>query len=586
MSKLELKLRWKCAHCGRALLALTLLACFFLSSYFSGSARADESPYSSALSPAWEKLREALQDNNFAAVNEQVEALKTARDASGILNLEPYSLALIDEAAGYLRASERDKAASLTRRAIELSPQSPRVLFRASPIARRSGADSSFSLMLKGLSLIPARGEWVMKTIIAAIYPSLWSLTLGMYIGFVLLLIERLVPALKTLGRMCPPAFKHLMPACFLTLVFMLPITLGPLWCLFVWSIFILLAIPERRFLAFAAGTLLVLWGTLIPLRENMQLWIEDPGVQAMLRVGGGSYSRSDSLLIERYVSQHGTDGVGWYMRGQVLLRDGKFAEASDSFSRAGVLIANEGGRIRALASQGMALFLQGKTAEALDHLQAADQAGLADAGLYYNMSRLLLETLRTEESREYFKKALAADKETTERLREREDLVPLGAATSLAELSLPWWVLLGTSLSPRLGSHEMHDTMAQVIMFPLNPIAIVGFGIALLALFFFVGTQPDRFPGITASRTMWHILRALLLLIPGGLWVLRGQPVRAAVVASFGVFLISPLIGWPDDSRNIFIVAPDLKGVYFAALGLFVLTIAFLGFEQIRREG
>ena len=526
----------------------------------------------------WLKVRDGMMEEDVQVVNAGVNELADLKLKLGINSLERYSLDLVSKGLEHLDRREMEDAAFYLRKALQLSPNSPKVLIQSSRLAHGTGFSTPWELLQKAFDQVGSSPQMLLGIMKAMIYPLLWALTLGLYFAFLFHFSFKINEFLENVVRKVPATLQGLFTPFAAVFLFCLPCVMGPLWCLFAWSAALFLFLPEKRLLGLFAGIVLVLWGALIPLRSNLGVWLTDDGIQAMLNSYSGVYRVSDKTTLEELTKRRPTDGVAFYMYGQILRRYLELDEAEKAFSKAEALL---GENEYISAQKGLIAFLRGNHKFSNTLFKDAEANGLDSAGFYFNFSKVKFELRETNGSRTYFRKALDKDSAYTKELRDREELLGEASNKAVAEINLPASSIVTSALIPFEGSEKAHKKMATTLMLGMSPLLIIVTGIILIALFFALKDRKHArtylyFRDYQPSRA----LLALLTVLPGGSWIIAGRPGRGFLALSLFIFFLLPVLQWPREGAMILEAFTGFLPYYFAFVALLGLAITYIGYH------
>jgi len=125
-----------------------------------------------AMESTWTTLSALLPSGDLRKIHEQVLLLARQKEEAGIAAVEAYSDTLLREAGVREGAADIEGATYLTRKALELSPASPRVMFHALPLAGRLQVASQISLAMQAILLIPRDPTLFAYVVLHALYPT------------------------------------------------------------------------------------------------------------------------------------------------------------------------------------------------------------------------------------------------------------------------------------------------------------------------------------------------------------------------------------------------------------------------------
>ena len=528
----------------------------------------------------WNFVVQALDAGEIRRAHEDLLALNDLRIKHGFEALENYSIQLLHMAEESVAAQDNDGAAFLTRKALLLSPRSPRVLLESLWLLPYEGESSATGNIIKALSNSTSQPALFFDALNRVVYPALWALTFSMYVVFVMYLVVRMQPVLRGVALRFPMMLRGFVTPPLVAAALITPCFFGPVWSLACWAGLMLYADPQRRWLPFIAGVLLVLWGSLIPIRENLNQWLSDNGIQTMLNVSAGYYSPGDRHALEKLVQNRSNDGVAFYVYAQLLRRLGDLDKAHEASARAEMLL---GSQPWTKEQRGLIQYLMGHNEQADKLLNEAQQLGASSAAHFFNRSKVRFTLLDTEQSREFFRLATKADPELARVLSDRESLMGEDNKVALAEVSLPLLDVIRSALSPAGIKAAHYDRISKSVMYGMNPSAIMFVGAVLLLWVLVTNVERKRskffncYERFQVSRLVLYFFRC----IPGGSFVLAGKPAWGVAVLSVLIFLFLPAVFWPKDGVFMLDVSQSYYYVYVGVLGFLAFTSMIIGLTE-----
>ena len=578
-----------------ALIGLLLASCLFGAVCFNPStARADpdseskselsEAPPSAApLAPlskradqAWQALLEPLARNQIESAAEALKALKSLRIEYGLESFEEYSLFLIVSGLDDLRRGEPLGAKFRAQAALDLSPHSPRVLSGGAQLFRLTGVLGAFDHAIRLISAC-ARDPLALTTIaVKAAYPILWAATLALYISFVFAVLSDFKAIRQFIQKLFPAEFQG--PTILIGLMLILPLPFGILWSITIWGALLGALVPGRRWHTFAAGVLLVMWGSVVPIRENLAAWITDSGQALALRVQAGDFQIEADRLLTQLAAVRPNDGIAAVARSQVALYEGDVPTSTALLERAAAILPNSVGvkSMRGLLAGIAGDYPKAKTIM----LEALEQAAPSPA-LLFNYSKIQFELFDHPASRDILTQARALNPKLVTEFEQRETLYPTSVLKGYAPVRIDWRAVLASGLGGLPSASAQADVVAR-LMINMRPFAIVGLGCALIVLFM-LRSPPGR-AALKSEATLVKPLNFIALIVPGA-----EAAVERKLSLSFGVLFaillsLFPLIGWPNDSSELARAFPGFKPFYALLVAVAILGLAARNFYQRQR--
>lgn len=539
--------------------------------------QAASADFPNIIEDTWRLTVAASDRYDLKTVNSLVHELERLKLQADISALDTYALFMVSRGAEALRVGDKESAAFYARKALQLSPRSPVVLARSLPLVRQTGTASASEQLGKILNALWYHPNVSLRLLKHMIYPALLAFSAGLLVALALTFAFKIETLYRGMGRLMPPTVRGLITPFVLLAVLVAPLFAGPLWTMLAWAICTYLFVPHHRWLGFAAGTLLALWGTVIPIRESLKVWLDHPGIQSMLNVASGVFSTSDRARLQQLTSERSSDGALYYTLGQVLRRHGAYGEADEAFLRAEMLL---GKQPWTAAQRGVIAFLDGKLEKSEQLFRDAESAGLASAEFFFNYSKAKFEQMDTAASQKYLLRATQLDRGLTNVLKNREDLLGAQSRLAVAEMPLPFHLMFKSALQPISSIREGYSKIAGALMPGCSPAGMLGSGAALILFFFFARKRKSRTVPLSSYAHLLpaRLLPKLLLLVPGGAWVRAGRPMWCFCIVSGCVFLGMPLVDWPAESRVVVDAFPEFIPFYLCAFALFALCACYIG--------
>lgn len=527
----------------------------------------------------WDETFLAARAGQEGLVSENIQKLERLRDQAGLQYLADYSNELIAQGETRYKRGDRSAAVFYLRMATRLSPGSPRVAFRSLRLVQvTEGLGAVLQAAGAALLGITTHPELQLRFTKAALYPVLWAGTLGLYCAYILLFLFHMPQILRSIAQRLPGPVRGF-GAPFATLILLIaPCLAGPVVCLAIWAVLGLVLLPERRWMGFIAGVLIASWGAVIPLTEKLGYWLVNSDVQKLLRTTGGEYGRTDLNALKRLAEQRETDGVAWYVYGQLLKQSGDFSNADAAFVKAEESLGTQSW---ILAERGTLAFLQRDSQSARELFEAAEKQGMNSGGFYFNRSKVFFDLLDVERSRADLMIARQKDPELVKRLQTLEEAEGLHSQRAVADITLPGYVVLQSALFPVPGLQNRIESVSGALVPGFAPVGLLGVGVVLLLCTFVVhGKGVKRYSTYYRSYKHSFVLYAFMALLPGGIWVRSGRPGLTFMVISLVTLLLFPLLGWPPEISPVIDLVPGFAGLYASFLGLLFLTICYIAYQ------
>lgn len=551
-----------------------------------------KSPESKAITPVinklrlqWEVARAAIEHGDLRRANELINDLDANKVELGYSSLDDYSLQLLRLAEERLSIGDRDTASFLTRKALQLSPASGAVLIRSVRLVELTGSGHAWQIFKRAVHASFADKEFLVRLIKSFIYPALWALTLGIYLALFLSFCRDTDALLQPVARLLPATLRGFLAPLIIAVLVIGPVSLGPLWCLWSWSLLIYIFLPWYRWVSFLAAAVLVLWAALVPIRENLDLRLAEQGVRSLLRASSGNYNFADRNYLQKLLAARPSDAAAQFVYGQVLRREGAYVEAEKAFQRAEALWNGREPLVK--FERGILAFLTGDASRADSLFHEAQAAGLSSAPFLFDYSKIKFDLMDTSASRDLLGQASRMNPELIAALQAREETMGLYSRQSIAEISLPLKAFIPALLAAIPDAQRLHDAVGLVLMAGCTPLRILALGIVLLLGFFVVGSKERQ-----TRRSMFYphyklpsFVRWLGAVIPGGAFVISRHPVRGGLSFAVLALLGMPIIHWPAETGVVFEYLSGLAPYYISAWSLLFLGFLYVGYFALAND-
>ncbi len=554
---------------------LSYLAILFILFVASGSLLAEDS-VPERFQQISVDFRRALNAGSLQDLRQSAADLEALMVEAGFVSAEGLSGELLKAGMAAAQRGNTGYAEELLQIAERLSPSSPVILLRSVPLKKElRGSGAGLLQMLNGLQYVWGSPALMLHGLVNIIYPVMWALTFALYAAFALYFMYHIQDILRKSARLFPVSLRGLLVPVAVLAALCVPCFLGPLWCLAAWACLFCFLVPGRRWVGLCTGLLLLAWSGAITVRENLASWLQEPGVEAMLRVHSGVFDRHDKQLLAKLSADRPADGAAAYAYAQVLKRYEEYAEADRVFARAGELL---GRQPYTKAERGLMAFLLGKDAEAERLMAEAEKDGLASASFFLNYSKVKFEAMEVQSSLDYYKKAREKDRERVELFKSRENRVGVRSVKSSADILLPTRFILFSSLK-NAPSGARSSRMASALLRGFTPGSLAILGGVLIGLFIITGLSAEA---AARARSYYReyepscLLLWLLRIVPGGAWIPAQKPALTFVSLTASFILLMPLLGFPAESNLLLAAVADFYWGYLpsAAAVIGVVTI------------
>ena len=531
---------------------------------------ASDGGYVGAVHREWKIIEEWIAKGDFSSIEESVGVIKRVEAESGIRSVSALSFDLLDAAKSEYRRGRRDAALYYLKQAKEISPNHLEVALRALPLTLSLEGESILSVFRIVLGTAHNSPTHALLLISALLVPVcvvasgvvLLLLLYSVAHGFLALSEKILSPLARGEGG----AWSFVTA----TLV-IIPIYLGPMWTLALWGYLLAAVTPARWKIVTLAGGVLILWGSLVPLRENIALWGADPELTTAYSIVMRDLpSEGDVDTFVTIVSPNPTVRLAQ----SVLFRlRGDYASGRrtlQELQRAGSMSPEVSAELGAVS------FLTGAYRDA-DSYYA--ELGDESAAALLNRSKAKFSLLDVDGGKNLFSKARAVEPTLVVQTGAREAYADVNAERVLVDVFPGLSFFVGEALVPRLGAAVRSDAVISSAMPGTTPPLVLGMGVLLLGL----GLWRSR-TSCRRERPCSQALASLLRLLPGGGFVLSDHEVGGALLLSPAILLLLLGSGFPADFAPIPEEFPEARIYFFGAgilLLLFVSCAGYLASEE-----
>jgi len=523
-----------------------------------------------------------INANQFADASGKFTQLQKTAAQSGWESLPSFSVALIERAEAMLATGEREKAAFLLRRAEELSPRDPKVLFALSRFPELHGYGASIGYGFQAL-----RNSYSSPLVLGIFLVNLFlvglvALTLSLGLVCVVQFVRSTEAVFTRVSKVVPQYCRGVVTGPLVLVLMLLPAFGGILLAIVCWSALLSRSVPACRRLALAAGIVTAAWGLSLPLAAALLGSLGSRPAQVVSELALMSYSPDSQELIAPSTPLPSVP-LMLFARAQSLYLNGRLEEAKSEFRK----IATKGDTALAAVieanSAAVSLALQDVAAAKADLLQHEATEG-PTFETSYNLALVSLAELDTESQRKYYEQARSID---AGRLARLESLTEGRALALLSppptKMFLPF--LLHPFEQPRGSSRGAREnSVASALIFGAGPTFLVVLGICV-SVFGLMRPKTDDAPAgePVPIGALWKVL-------PGGRALCGDRPAGGAcVLALFLGFLLAgsgvpvhlvPVAAVTRDSSNVFFVCAVLLAVFTQLLAVIVSKL------QARRGG
>lgn len=531
----------------------------------------------------WEELLKSYALADYAQMSDRISQIIILRDSLGIRDLPRYAEVLIEHGRALLAANQRDEARLFYRWAFKLAGNSPEILWSVLPFASQFGIDSTTRVFKRALEETFFSPFRVLNILHLSIYPLLFSLSVALVISFVLIFCAQIMEIFRVMAwRIKPEKRGWLIPLLFISAV-CIPLCFGLLWCLVCWSVVLYVLLPEKRFLSLTVGLVILAWGVLTPLRENIASWIADPQVRRVVLAGEQPLTTNELLPLKAMMSEWQSDVVVQFKFAQLLRRAGEHQQATKLING---LEMSLGEKSWVIAERGVLQFLSGEIGAAEKSVRRAVDLDARSPEAFFNLSKIVFENSETKESRELFGKALKLNKSRVESMRLREDVLGIHDPRSFADVELPMYEYFSAALVPNARSFDRAHEVIGRWMWGVDPRLASLVGLIVLMMHLIPRHRSRRInpKGLFDGYGSGVISNLAVRIIPAG-YAIVGSKIRSGFfILSAMIFAIVPLIRGSYDAGHTMERLGWLMPYHFCAVALCYLVFTFVAISKLER--
>jgi|GEM_PF-3501369 len=498
-----------------------------------------------------------LQNCDVGDLGSFVEQLIEARNGVGFISDLPRQALRMTEIAAHC-ASIREFPASeaLAIAAEQLAPNSYAVTRARSGLKTSDVSGAGLLFFKRTVANVisdPLRQLWILGKLI---YPTLISLSLALHLTL-LFLVARLVTHADSSGK----SVSIIVAAA----VIAIPI-LGILWGSVLLSLVLMWGVrqgSDQRTVATAvkiAGVTLILWGSAIPLREQISSWSSNSYSWTIGRAIVGEFISDEKPKIELCNQLVDLRAEDWRMAlwcAQLLRVEGKFSAATAQLTRAEPLIRSSHKRALPELLNSKALVALGSrdnnAAQLL--LDEAEEIAAEDWRLMWNQSVLAFQKADIAKSNAYLARARAINPSAIEFLQSREAELGVGHPVAMANFEPNLATVWQSIVVPDGIAADRVDSVARSIMYFATPPAIGGLGVLLFISGLVAGLRGGSSSIGRSSKKRPSVdlrtagtFKALQILVPGYRLLNGGHCLAAVLSNSILIALLMLLSGWSAD--------------------------------------
>ena len=394
----------------------TLLCAFvvcFLAICPCSSASADTPTVVVQLESAFAKVEKLVDGEKFGDAGDALSDLRGIAVGLGYQDLPDYSERLLDRAALLSESNRNTEASYLIRQAVALSPQDPRILFRASSFESALGHSTALSYFVDGMTLSLGRPMMVASFARNSVLAALMAGTLALLLVAVIQLVCNVRRVIINATRKASIYTRGLLGPLMFLVFMVLPLAGGLLVAIGCWCLVLSRFIKECRSLALIAGCAILGWALAIPSLQAVTLQLASELSGAVERSRFGAFSPADLALLSKESLSYGHDPIVRFSLGSALFRAGDLAGAEREWRAVSEVTEASGSQeVASVArlNRGVISFQNGDFIGAKSLFERAEEIGGKTFESSYNLSRVALAQLDTLAHDEQFEHARALD--------------------------------------------------------------------------------------------------------------------------------------------------------------------------------
>lgn len=531
------------------------------------------------------ELEDLIARKSFKQASVVTLELDELRRKGGFSGFDASALRLVEQAHVCLMQLDYQGARVLWQAATILAPKSSRVLLAGVPIVREvEGVVSSLKVLGKSVLLALTTPITLLSLVSKLIYPVLWAATLGLYITLVLMLLMEVPQLLRQTAQFFPPGLRGSVSSILVLALLLLPCLMGPFICLVVWACALGLLVPKRRSVALVTGLLLIGWGTLAPVRENLHDWFEEPAVGRLLALAAGAYEKGDVALLKQIESERPGDGVVKFLRGQLARKSGLYTEAHQHFEAAEVLLGDQPWTVM---ERGLTAYLAGSLRRADQLLDEVENRGVRTPRFYLVRSKVKADLLDMSSSRKYFELARKENPKLIRRQLEQDGIRGAGDPPTVEDIRLPISVLWHSVKYDPEGTRQGHIEVNRLFGLALSSNGVLVVGILLSIVFLFIKPQERvlRVRGYFEPYQAPSLVLMFVFLMPGGVMIMYSSWLSGYFILSFVILSLLPIVSWPPEAAQISQYLPGLYETYVGVVFFIVLVLVWISAAIVAEE-
>ncbi len=387
----------------------------------------------------------------FAEASGKLKELAEHAALAGFSSASDFSLKLLERATLSISAHRTSEAVYLVNKAVDLSPEDPRIRLVAASFYRTIGRFKAVSHLLSFIQYMPKYPVLLSAVLFNLFFVLLVACTASCFVGCIFQFLRGGELLFETIGKMMPLKVRgFLTPICFLG-VLVLPLFGGILFALGSWSLVLTRCRQNCCLLAIFCGALISAWGLALPRLSSLAAHVQLEQNRLLEDVIVGNFMAGSEHMLSVQIQGNPHDPLLLYAMAQMFQLRRQWAEAESMYMRA--LLAGDASSNLQQAIQinlSAVLYELERYEEAQRVLEKELETGHESFEVYYNLALTKLALTATESYRQLYARAQDFD---GARLRSLEK--QLGEQMRPVLARLPAGVLLRRLFQPAASLDE-----------------------------------------------------------------------------------------------------------------------------------
>jgi len=523
-----------------------------------------------------------IRKNDIAAASEKLDLLKQQSIAQGYLGLNGFSDELLRYAALEQKNVDLATKSFLVRRAVELSPNSGRVLISAAAFLDVFSAKTVIKLVWDGFGQLLDTPLSFSKLGINTLFLVLVALTLSFLITCSLQIVSHRDRLFGVISNRLSLRMRGLATPLLLMAVVTLPLWGGILFALGCWSLLLSRCLKHCRMLCWCCAMVIISWSMAVPVIQTVGLNSGSNLLQVVQDLNQRSYAPQASKTLEKAMSQNPRSPLFPFSLGLVEYRQGTFSK-SEEFFRAALLHPQASAALKQAALVNIAVnqYDMKNFAEAKESLLAARSESFDTIEIVYNLAQVEAALTDTEKFREYYTVATEMDRQAVEAydasMRTKASLVSMGVPDALIYRTFTSDIRSLNENVPYATFVNLREKVLGALFVGGSPLAMGVFGILIIVLSALSSESKRKRvigglaePQPTQPSLVWA-------MVPAGLVVVSDKPVQGACLLS--IIVCALMLGYQQPVQMIHILPTPVfpTSVWLMIAAAFAVSLSLL---------